>query len=647
MLERRTSILRASADLTRIDGVGPSRSRARRRLGCVALASFALFGVPAAAEGAWHQPVGGVNPIDQAVNRDANDPSLAVSGGVPYVAWTEDDGTNDEVRVSRLNQAGTAWEQVVGGPSPINQADDESARYTSLTVIGGVPYVAWTETDGTNYEVRVSRLNRAGNAWEQVVGGASPINQDPNRSASQPSLAAIGGVPYVAWDEGDGTNGEVRVSRLNQAGTAWEQVVGGASPLDQAADGNTEDPRLADIGGVPYVTWDENDGTNFEVRVSRLNQAGTAWQQVPGGPSPVNQDPSGDAFFPAMAEIGGITYLAWSEFDATSSKVRVSRLNSAGTAWEQVGGGASPVNRDPGRSAFEPSLTAIGGVPYVAWAEFDGTNYEVRVARLGRAGAAWEEVVGGASPINQATDSDAEEPSLTAIGGVPYVAWREGGSNPQVRVSRLEPELSAPEVVVNDSSAVLLTQVNSFGVPYRVAFEHGPNGTFGARTALVTSAGGTDTVHSTLTGLAAGTGYQARAVGSDGTFFYAPSATTNFSTAASPPPQGRTITVPGPVQTVTRLLVATVHPKLKGRSGKRVVVEYLSTATGQATLEVLNGRKRIARITTTAKVGRNKIAWNGKQGRKKAKPGRYTLNLQVTGGDGQVATDPASLTIKR
>ena len=40
-----------------------------------------------------------------------------------------------------------------------------------------MPYVAWSEYDGTNYEMRVSRLNAAGTAWEQVVGGAGPINQ--------------------------------------------------------------------------------------------------------------------------------------------------------------------------------------------------------------------------------------------------------------------------------------------------------------------------------------------------------------------------------------------------------------------------------------------------------------------------------------
>jgi hypothetical protein len=38
-------------------------------------------------------------------------------------------------------------------------------------------------------------LNAAGTAWEQVVGGASPINEASNREAREPSLTSIGGVP--------------------------------------------------------------------------------------------------------------------------------------------------------------------------------------------------------------------------------------------------------------------------------------------------------------------------------------------------------------------------------------------------------------------------------------------------------------------
>jgi hypothetical protein len=135
-----------------------------RSLALVVAGALAAAALPSSARAAWHQPVGGASPINHASNQDAIVPSVAAIGGAPYVAWSEYDGANREMRVSRLNAPGTAWEEVVGGASPINHASDRSATEPSLAAIGGVPYVAWQESDGTNTEVRVSRLNAAGTA---------------------------------------------------------------------------------------------------------------------------------------------------------------------------------------------------------------------------------------------------------------------------------------------------------------------------------------------------------------------------------------------------------------------------------------------------------------------------------------------------
>jgi hypothetical protein len=463
-------------------------------LACV-LSAAAL---PSSAAAAWHQPVGGLSPINQAGNRDASGPSLAAVGGVPYVAWAEDDGPNNQVRVSRLNAAGTAWEQLVGGPSPINQASDRNAYGASLAAVGGVPYVAWTEYDGTNYELRVSRLNAAGTDWEQVVGGPSPINNATDRSADEPSLAAIGGVPHVAWAESDGTNYEVRVSRLNGNG-AFEQLVGGLSPINHASDRSAGEASLAAVGGVPYVAWTEYDGTNYELRVSRLNAAGTAWQQLVGGPSPINNadGPGRDAYGPSLAAIGGVPYVAWSEWDGTNFELRVSRLNAAGTAWVQVVGGPSPINNADDGDSYNPSLTAVGGVPYVAWHEDD----ELRVSRLNAAGTAWEQLVGGPSPMNDTAGREAARPSLAFIGGVPYVAWREYDyTNYELRVARLEPEFTSQSVTASPTGATLTAGVRTYGIPYRIGFQYGP--ALASETAIQSAPAGND--HVTISGQVGG-----------------------------------------------------------------------------------------------------------------------------------------------
>jgi hypothetical protein len=661
---------------------------ARAALG-VALVTLAWTASPAYA--AWQQLVGGPAPINQA-GGDAAQPSLIAIDGVPYVAWLEHDGTNWEVRVSRLNAAGSAWEQVVVGPSPINQANNRDASGVSLTAVDGVPYVAWAETDGTNFETRVSRLNDAGTAWEQVVGGASPINQANNRDASGVSLTAIGAVPYVAWTEADGTNFEVRVSRLNGPGTAWEQVVGGASPINNGPNQHATTPRLVAFGSVPYVAWSELDGTNFEIRVSRLNAAGTAWEQVVGGASPINSSTTQNAFEPSLTAIGGVPYVAWSEFDGTNFEIRVSRLDAAGTAWEQLVGGASPVNQAIDRNGGMPSLGAIGGVPHVAWTETDGTNNETRVSRLNTAGTAWEQIVGGPSPINQANDGGAVEANLTAIGGVPHVAWREfDGTNFELRISRLEPEFGTSTAVPSVNGAVLLQQVSTYGISYPVGFEYGTG--FASSTRTANTSGETDTVVRGLNGLTPVTQYTARPFATAGTAF--PRVTGNpfaFTTTdpndlgsagpagptgsggpagpagaagttgpAGPAGAGETgpagaTGAPGPAglagpagAPVTKLLLGLAADRLSATAGRRVKVKYAVTAAAALTLEVYKrtGNRALARVTgTAAQLGRGAVTWNGKIGGKAPAPGRYRLVLRAIGSDEQTATDQIPLRLR-
>ena len=59
------------------------------------------------------------------------------------------------------------------------------------------------------------------------------------------------------------------------------------------------------------------------------------------------------------------------------------------------------------------------------------------------------------------------------------------------------------------------------------------------------------------------------------------------------------------------------------------------------------GTKTVATIRTATRAGRNKIAWNGKQGAKNAATGRYTLSLSVRSSDGQTAADRVKATLRR
>jgi hypothetical protein len=168
----------------------------------------------------WNEAAG---PLNHSPGGDAREPSLTAVDGVPFVAWTEFDGANDEVRVASLRDTG--WREVVGGDSPVNRSDARDASYVSLAASGDEPYVAWQEWTGRNYELYVSEWDPGSDEWEPV--GDGPVNRDAHRSTTRASLLEIGGVWHVAWSETDGRNFELRVARLNAAGDAWDELVGG------------------------------------------------------------------------------------------------------------------------------------------------------------------------------------------------------------------------------------------------------------------------------------------------------------------------------------------------------------------------------------------------------------------------------------
>jgi hypothetical protein len=457
----------------------------------------------------WNEPAAG--PLNLDPTRDGFDPSIATVAGVPYIAWSESNGTNDEIRIKQLT--GGVWTAIGGSP---NVDATQSAFIPDITSIGGVPYVAWEESNGTNDEIHVAQFN--GSSWV-AVGGA--LNVNPTENAGVPRITSIGGVPYVAWGEFNGTNDEVHVAQFN--GSSWV-AVGGALNVDTTKGAFLS--SIAAIAGVPYVAWEESNGTNDEVHVAQFN--GSSWVAIGGA---LNVDTMKGAFFPSIAAIGGVPYVAWYENNGTNYEIHVARFN--GSSWVHLG---DALNVDTTKNAFDPSITSIGGVPLVDWYESNGTNNEIHVAQFN--GSSWI-AVGGALNVDPSKNAFfTDPPNITAIGGVPYAAWTEtNGTNFQIRVKRLEPDFLAESATPSSTGATLSAQVNDFGVPLPVGFELGTTPSFGTQTPLETSPGaGVSTLTQAVAGLLPSTLYDWRAFGSDTFRETSVSPTQSFTTLAAPSP---------------------------------------------------------------------------------------------------------------
>lgn len=294
----------------------------------------------------------------------------------------------------------------------------------SLAVVAGVPYAAWVESDGANAEVRVARLE--GSTWVQPWSGVSPtsgaINQSTTADALSPQLASVDGIPYVTWVEHDGGNYEVRVARLNLG--EWVQPWNGAGPTSGGVSLTDRDgfsPRIASVAGQPYVAWTQSRGYVYEVRAAHLE--GGSWVGAP-----VSSSGSNSSFAGGISDVGGTPWVAWQQSDGTYQHAHVARLSETG--WEQPGSGAGDIGISSAGplDAVEVSVTEVGSTPYAAWTESSASGSRIRIARFEDGSWTLTGAVGGLA---------SRAPSISDIGGIAYVAWTESdGSNTELRVAR-------------------------------------------------------------------------------------------------------------------------------------------------------------------------------------------------------------------
>jgi hypothetical protein len=288
--------------------------------------------------------------------------SLAVVGGVTYIAGVPYEGGHYQVRVQRLGSGGT-WEDA--GPGSLNVPTTDDSFAVSIASIGGVPYLAWGETSGGASTTHVKKL--VGGTWTEIGTAARGLENDANFF----DLADIGGVPYITYKGGS----NVVVKKYDAGTDKWVAVGGGTVGVPNAGS-----PSIANVGGVPMVALVEYGVVKVYAPVS-----GT-WQAVGGGTV-------GNGNGPSIVSVAGTPWVAWWVPSDLGSEIHAARLKSDKSAWEEPGGTGYRLNHDDALNADSPDMgtMVVNGttVPVVAWREEDGpsgaagTNYQLRVAAYG------------------------------------------------------------------------------------------------------------------------------------------------------------------------------------------------------------------------------------------------------------------------
>ncbi|ADB51135.1 PKD domain-containing protein [Conexibacter woesei] len=272
----------------------------------------------------------------------------AGASGASAVAWQDEVGGDDQLRLALLAAGGT-----VGAPLLV--APDQLPLETGVAVAvdgDGDATVVWRAwDDGLAAEaIHARRVAADGTLGPVVVLGLGGLEADP-RIAVTPN-----GVAWVTWTDGTGSGAAQRIARLDAAGQLDGAVA--EAPADAASF-----PTLGAGAAGGALAWSEAvpGGSDMRVAGVRLPLSGEVLgAPFHGAPAPVSMPAVAT---PAIAPDGTVT-IAWTEATSSTPPISATAIVSRIAPGAATGPAQPLPTAEPGVAAVAPLLAAMpdGGV---------------------------------------------------------------------------------------------------------------------------------------------------------------------------------------------------------------------------------------------------------------------------------------------
>jgi hypothetical protein len=240
---------------------------------------------------------------------DAFSPQVAVdpNSGNAVAVWLKNDaGSISSVWASRYSAAAGTW----SAPELLETSDTGGALYPAIAMNGaGDALVAWTQSDGSKYNLFANWLNGNSGLWS----GPTQLDQNVGSSAPAVALNAKQGNLLVAWTHGALIEGSVWAS-VTQSGEFW----GTPRQIATATDGIGATAALDDHGNA-IVGWRRTTSNVVQIQTSRFSMHDKTWSAPTDA-----QTSKSTATSPEVAiDQTGRALLVWQERDAGSSRVDI------------------------------------------------------------------------------------------------------------------------------------------------------------------------------------------------------------------------------------------------------------------------------------------------------------------------------------
>jgi Ca2+-binding RTX toxin-like protein len=241
-------------------------------------------------------------------------PSVASTVSSQYVTWSDSRSGNLEVYVAE--HAANQWRELNGSAGLVGLSNSVGASTSpNIAIVGGKPTVAWTEQTGASTDIRLAQFDSAANSWNALGDSLSAAGLSSTGSADSAVVIDTSFGPVVVFSTSVSGTRQVYVRLFN--GTAWGEL-GNASDSGTGLSGSAVGSDLQDItvatrSGRVAVAWTAKDANGIRQVVLKQFD-GTAWQSQPVSAVSLFDAPITANASPSLAYFGNDLFVAWQTY---------------------------------------------------------------------------------------------------------------------------------------------------------------------------------------------------------------------------------------------------------------------------------------------------------------------------------------------
>jgi len=290
---------------------------------------------------------------------DSKYPSIAVSGSIVHVAWSDYriSNSNTEIYYKRSADGGNTWgEDIRLTNTPI------WTWQPCIIVSGSFVHMVYYEYSGGQWDIYCQRSTDSGLTWGPMI----KLNNGSTTSLF-PSICSSDSVLHVAWqDKRIAGNSEIFYKRSTNAGVDW-----GADTRLSYGDTASVGPCIVVAGSAVYVAWSDFRDGNYEVYFKCSADGGLTW-----GPDTRLTNNSGRSFLSNLAVSGSRLFLVW--YDDSDGNLEIYYKNSidGGLNW----GPDERLTDEPAESNYA-FIAVSGTLVHVVWNDNRDGNNEIYYKR--------------------------------------------------------------------------------------------------------------------------------------------------------------------------------------------------------------------------------------------------------------------------